>query len=66
MSEKVKSGKEVLDDFFANIGSIENVDPSVASAIADLYYQGKLNTDTHIKQTLQKLREHEDGENKKD
>lgn len=59
MIKKVKSGKEILDDFFSNLSNIENIDQSIANAIADLYFQGKLTTDTHIKQILIKLRENE-------
>lgn len=57
MSEKVKSGKEMLDDFFSNIKNIEGVDESIAIMIQELYQQGKLTTDTHIKQALQKLKD---------
>ncbi|MXV50346.1 hypothetical protein GS399_05125 [Pedobacter sp. HMF7647] len=56
MSNNVKSGKEILDDFFAEILNIENVDPVIAKSLADLYAQGKL-TDTNVKNELQKIRE---------
>ncbi|MCC4227117.1 hypothetical protein [Zunongwangia profunda] len=56
MEEKVKSGKEILDDFFGNIDNIENVDPKVAQMLNDLYNDGKL-TDTNVKNGLQTLRE---------
>ena len=59
MSNSVKSGKEILDDFFAEILNIENVDPAIAQSLADLYTQGKL-TDTNVKNELQKIRE-QDG-----
>lgn len=63
MSSNVKSGKEMLDEFFSNIKSIEGVDESIAGMIQELYQQGKLSTDTHIKQALQKLKDHEEGKN---
>lgn len=55
MESKVKSGKEILDDFFENIESIENVDKDIAKMLADLYTQGKL-TDVNVKNELPKLR----------
>jgi hypothetical protein len=58
MAEKVISGKEMLDDFFANISEIENVDKSIAETFSELYSQGKF-TDANIKNALQNLRENE-------
>lgn len=54
MESKVKSGKEILDDFFENIESIENIDKDIAKMLADLYAQGKL-TDITVKNELPKL-----------
>ena len=56
MENKVKSGKEILDDFFKDIESIEDVDKSIAQSLAALYQQDKL-TDANVKNELQKLRE---------
>jgi len=56
MENQVKSGKEILDDFFKEIESIENVDKSIAQSLASLYQQDKL-TDANVKNELQKLRE---------
>jgi len=60
MENKVKSGKEILDDFFGKIESIENVDVDIAKMLADLYQQNKL-TDTKVKNELQRLREQDDN-----
>jgi hypothetical protein len=54
MESKVKSGKEILDDFFKNIESIENIDLDIAKMLADFYEQGKL-TDVNVKNELPKL-----------
>lgn len=54
MESNVKSGKEILDDFFENIENIENVDKDIAKMLADLYIQGKL-TDVNVKNELPKL-----------
>lgn len=56
MSEKVKSGKEILDDFFNEIEEIENVDADIAKMLSELYQNDKL-TDTNVKNELQKLRD---------
>ena len=56
MAEKVKSGKEILDDFFNGIEEIENVDTDIAKMLSELYQNDKL-TDTNIKNELQNLRD---------
>lgn len=56
MDSKVKSGKEILDDFFKDIQNIENVDKNIAQSLSNLYEQGKL-TDANVKNELQRLRE---------
>lgn len=56
MAEKVKSGKEILDDFFNSIEEIENVDKDIAKMLSKLNQEDKL-TDTNVKNELQKLRD---------
>jgi len=56
MTDKVKSGKEILDDFFNGIEEIENVDADIAKMLSELYQNDKL-TDTNVKNELQKLRD---------
>lgn len=56
MAEKVKSGKEILDDFFNGIDEIENVDAAIAKMLSELYQNDRL-TDTNVKNELQKLRD---------
>jgi tRNA(Phe) wybutosine-synthesizing methylase Tyw3 len=56
MAENVKSGKEILDDFFNGIEKIENVDSDIAKMLDRLYQDDKL-TDTNVKNELQKLRD---------
>lgn len=62
MDNKVKSGKEILDDFFTNISNIESVDKGLAESLATLYQQGKL-TDTNVKNELQNLRDKDANKN---
>lgn len=54
MDNKVKSGKEILDDFFANISKIKNVDKGLTESLSNLYNQGKL-SDTNVKSELSVL-----------
>jgi hypothetical protein len=54
MAKKVKSGKEILDDFFENIENIPNVDKDIAIMLTNLYKQSKL-TDTNVKNELPNL-----------
>ena len=56
MDKKVKSGKKILDEFFADISSLEKVDKELAESLASLYHQGKL-TDTNVKNEIQKIRD---------
>lgn len=55
MANNVKSGKEILDEFFEGIENIENVDPNIAKMIGQLYQDDKL-TDANVKNELQRLR----------
>ena len=56
MADKVKSGKEILDDFFNGIEEIENVDADIVKMLSELYQNDKL-TDINVKNELQKLRD---------
>tara|TARA_R110002167_G_scaffold127163_1_gene308552 strand:+ start:8325 stop:8513 length:189 start_codon:yes stop_codon:yes gene_type:complete len=56
MINKVKSGKEILDDFFNELGALENVDPKISGMLKELYDSDKL-TDINVKNKLQKLRD---------
>lgn len=61
MGSEVKSGQEILDDFFNTIESIEGVDPKISKKIAELYKEGTL-TEAKIKNELQLLRIQENKE----
>lgn len=62
MSTEIKSGKEILDEFFEDIKSDEKLDQDTVTAIVDLYESGNL-TDKKITNKLSELRE-DNGENK--
>jgi len=58
MDKPVKSGKEILDDFFNSILTIPNVDEKLASQIKKMYEGGKL-TNINLSNKLTSLKEEE-------
>jgi len=56
MDSQIKSGKELLDDFFDNISKLPGVDATLADKMRELYKEGKL-TNKNISNVLSKLRE---------
>jgi plasmid replication initiation protein len=54
MSEETKSGKEVINEFFAEILNIEEADEKTVKMLVSLYRQGRL-TDTNIQNALDEL-----------
>lgn len=56
MTDRIRSGQEVLDEFFAEIASIEGVDQDVANSVMNLYRDGKL-SDTNLSNELARIRE---------
>jgi hypothetical protein len=62
MDNQVKSGKEILEDFFNNIQNIENVDKNLAQSLADLYKENNL-TEKRVINKLQELREQNGNKN---
>jgi hypothetical protein len=56
MSNELKSGQEILDEFFSQITNIDGVDKDVAEAVLKLYKDGKL-TNTNLSNELSNIRE---------
>ena len=54
MSEEIKSGKDVIDEFFSEIYNIDNVDEKTVDALVSLYGEEKL-TDKNIQNALEDL-----------
>ncbi len=54
MDDKIKSGKDVIDDFFAEIYNIPNADKKTVDALVELYSQGKL-SDKNVQNTLDEI-----------
>lgn len=58
MSDEIKSGKKVIDEFFAEIMNIEGVDKKTVEKLTALYREGKL-TDTNIQNAMGQLLQEE-------
>ena len=56
MTKQIKSGQELLDEFFSDITNLSGVDQDTAQVIMRLYVDGKL-TATNIANALQSARE---------
>ena len=54
MSDKVKSGKEVVDEFFAEILDVEGVDEKTVKKLVSLHDEKKF-TDTNIQNAMDEL-----------
>jgi hypothetical protein len=54
MSDKIKSGKEVIDEFFSEIYNVENADKTTIDVLVSLYSKSKL-TDTNLQNALDDL-----------
>ena len=61
MTERIKSGQEILDEFFSQIINIEGVDQDVVKTVLMLYQEGKL-TNTNLSNELNKIREKKENE----
>ena len=58
MDKKIKSGKEVIDEFFSEIYNIENVDKKTVNSLISLYNEGKF-TDKNIQNRIDELLQEE-------
>ena len=56
MTDRIRSGQEVLDEFFTEIASMDGVDNDVANIVINLYREGKL-SDTNLSNELMGIRE---------
>jgi len=58
MDKKIKSGRDVIDEFFSEIYNIENVDVKTLESLVSLYDENKL-TDKNIQNALGELLQEE-------
>ena len=61
MTEQIKSGQEILNEFFCQIENIAGVDQDVAQTVLRLYQEGKL-TNTNLSNDLSTIREKKENE----
>jgi len=61
MNNEIKSGSQILDDFFNEIEQLPKINSKVAKVFKSLYEKGKL-TDTNVKNELQTVRESNDAD----
>lgn len=54
MNDAIKSGKEVIDEFFSEIYNVENADKATIDILVSLYEKNKL-TDTNLQNALDHL-----------
>lgn len=56
MDNQIKSGKEVIDEFFAEILNVEGTDENTINKLIELYGDNKL-TDNNIQNALEELKQ---------
>lgn len=56
MANEIKSGQEILNEFFSQIMNIDGVDKEVAEAVLKLYKESRL-TNTNLSNELNSIRE---------
>lgn len=56
MNDEIKSGKDVIDEFFSEILNVEGVDQKTVEKLVELYSKGKL-TDSKIQNALEELKQ---------
>ena len=64
MSDEIKSGKDVIDEFFAEILNVKGVDQKTVEKLVELYGKNKL-TDSNIQNALDELKQEELSPKKK-
>ncbi len=56
MADEVKSGQQVLDEFFSELAEIKEVDKEIADIVIKLYREGKL-TNTNLSNAFTRISE---------
>jgi len=59
--EEIKSGKELCDEYFEGLVSVEGIDVVLGSMLKELYGKGQLTTD-NVLSTLKVVREGDKNE----
>ena len=61
MNNEIKSGKEILTEFFSGLEKDESLDSDTVAAITELFKDGKL-SDKSVANALRELREEQDSD----
>lgn len=61
MNNEIKSGKEILTEFFSGLEKDESLDSDTVAAITELFKDGKL-SDKSVANALSELREEQDSD----
>ncbi len=56
MDNQIKSGKDVIDEFFSEILNIEGTDETTVNKLIELYGENKF-TDSNIQNALEELKQ---------
>lgn len=56
MEKQIKSGKDVIDEFFSEILNVKGTDESTVNKLIELYSENKL-TDSNIQNALEVLKQ---------
>jgi len=56
MTDRIKSGQEVIDEFFSEILNVEELDQEIVGVLTNLYHEGKL-TNINLINELERIRE---------
>lgn len=60
MTDRIKSGQEVIDEFFSEILNVEELDREIVEVLINLYQEGKL-TSVNLSNELEGIREEKIG-----
>ena len=58
MTDEIKSGKQVIEEFFSEIMSIDGIDKKTTAKLTSLYNEGKL-TDINIQNAMTEILQEE-------
>lgn len=64
MSNEIKSGKDVIDEFFSEILKVEDADKKTVEKLIELYRENKL-TDSNIQNVLEDMKQQALNKNSK-
>jgi len=55
MTDRIRSGQEILEEFFTEMAGMDGIDNDMADIVINLYREGKL-SDTNLSNELARIR----------